>query len=230
MAEVLVWAFDLDAIDAAAVAATLPLAEQQRAARFRFDIHRNRWLAARGALRRVLAQVTGSEPEFEYGEHGKPFLRSGPFFNLSHSENRAVIGVTSAAEVGVDVERINAERGRPQIAERFFAAREIAELAELSGTAYTDAFFQIWARKEAVLKAVGTGIGGGLASFAVPLHAMPAAVHIPEPDCWIGNLAHAFPYLQAEGFSSAVALMGRKPLVRVECGTVRRIPVRRTLK
>ena len=234
MSEVLVWTFDLDAIDADAVGAALPAAERERAARFRFDIHRERWLAARGALRHVLGSVLEVAPEvieFEYGEHGKPSLKGGgPFFNLSHSANRAVIGVSREAELGVDVERINPDRSRPEIAERFFAPLEIRELASLSGDAYAHAFFQIWARKEAVLKAVGTGIGGGLSSFAVPLGPMPVPIHIPSPDCWIGNLAHAFAYLQQEGFASAVALMGRKPIMRPVCDTVLRIPVRRTFK
>ena len=234
MAEVLVWTFDLDAIDAGEVTATLPVAEQERAARFRFEIHRERWIAARGALRRVLGSVMDAAPEsieFEYGEHGKPFVQSGgPHFNLSHAENRAVIAVTWAGPVGVDVERINPERARPEIAERFFAPQEIAELAGLSGDEYSNAFFQLWSRKEAVLKAVGTGIGGGLSSFAVPSDAMPELVHIPAPDCWIGNLAHAFPYLPTEGFSCAVALLAHKPLIRPICDTVLRIPVRRTFK
>ena len=233
--EVLVWTFDLDAIDPVAVTQVLSIDERDRAARFRFDIHRERYIAGRAALRYALAAVTGATPaelEFAYGPHGKPELRAGnsAYFNLSHSENRAILGVTRAAPVGVDIERVNHERGGPEIARRFFAPEEIAELERMSGAAYTAGFFECWARKEAVLKAVGTGIAGGLSSFAVPTGPMPELFHVPTPDCWIGNLSSAFPYIQTEGFASAIALLGVPPLVGPVCGTVLRIPVRRTFK
>ena len=232
--EVLVWTFDLDAIDLTAVAPVLSSDERDRAARFRFEIHRDRYIAARGALRTVLGELAGAPPEsieFVYGEHGKPTLKSGDFqFNVSHSDHRAVIGVTRAAPVGVDVERINPDRANPDIARRFFAEQEIANLERLHAEEYTNAFFQCWARKEAVLKAVGTGISGGLSSFAVPIGEMPHCVHLTSPDSWIGNLAEAFPYLAAEGFSSALCLLQHRPLIRPVCDTVPRIPVRRTFK
>ena len=230
--EVLLWNFNLDAIDAAAVAPMLSPDERDRAGRFRFDQHAQRFIAARAALRYALAGLTSSAPEaivFTYGEHGKP--ASGDLhFNLSHAEHRALVAVTRIAPVGVDVEAIKPERASLDVARRFFAAVEIAELERLAGAAYADAFFQLWARKEAVLKAVGTGIGGGLASFAVPLDAMPQAVHIETPDCWVGNIAHVFPYLVVEGFSSAVALLAHKPVIRPMSDTILRIPVRRTFK
>ena len=226
--EVLVWTFDLDAIDIHAVSAVLSAGEHERAARFHFEVHRNRYIAGRGALRCVLGELTGLAPEaldFTYGAHGKPELPSGaPYFNLSHSDQRAVIAASRAAPVGVDVERINPERSRPEIAERFFAPQEIADLATLVGDAYVHAFFQVWSRKEAVLKAVGPGIGGGLSSFAVPIGPMPEPVWVRSPDCWIGNLNGAFPYLLVEGFASAVALLAHEPLLRPVCDTVLRIP------
>ena len=232
--EVLVWTFHLDEINTEAVSTLLSPDERDRAARFRFDLHRGRYIAGRAGMRIVLGGLLNVPPEslvFVYGEHGKPALQSGELhFNLSNSDHRAVLGVTRAAPIGIDVERINPERGRPEIAERFFAPEEIAELTALKGDAYTYAFFQLWARKEAVLKAMGTGISGGLSSFAVPHGPLPQAVHIPSQNCWVGNLSRAFPYLEGERFSSAVALLAHEPLIRPVCDTVFRIPVRRTLK
>jgi 4'-phosphopantetheinyl transferase len=232
--EVLLWTFNLDAIDPVAVLPLLSADERDRAARFRFDIHRERFIAARGALRIVLGELTGVTPqalEFAYGDHGKPALRPDRIhFNLSHSDHWAIVGATRAAPVGVDVERINADRANPAIARRFFARQEIADLECLPPSEYTNAFFQCWARKEAVLKAVGTGISGGLSSFAVPVGDMPDPVSLTEPACAIGNLAQAFPYLHAEGFASAVCLLQHRPLIRPVCDTVLRIPVRRTFK
>ena len=232
--EVLLWTFNLDEIDSLAIASALSQDERDRAARFRFDIHRDRYTSARGALRTVLGALTATPPEkveFIYGDHGKPDLKSrGVHFNLSHSDHRAIIAVTRVAPVGVDVERMNPDRANPDIARRFFAAQEIADLNGLTASEYTNAFFQCWARKEAVLKAVGTGISGGLSSFAVPVGAMPDPIHLFSPDCWIGNLAGAFPYLESEGFSSAVCVLDHQPLIRPMCDTVLTIPVRRTFQ
>lgn len=233
--EVAIWAFNLDQIDTDAIVAVLAGDERDRAARFRFDKHRYRYIAARGALRSVLSSVTGhaaADLVFEYGEHGKPSLPGqGLEFNLSHSENWALVGATlAAAPIGVDIEKVNPDRSNPDIARRFFAEREIEELEGLAPDAYTKGFFNCWARKEAVLKAVGTGISGGLSSFAVPVDAMLEPVQIPEPECCIWNLANLFPYLEAEAFSMALTVLGNGRFVRPVCGTVLRIPVRRTLK
>ena len=228
------WTFDLDQIDTAVLLPVLSKDELDRAARFRFDVHRQRYIAARAALRYVLGWLTERSPAeliFKYGEHGKPRLAgNGLEFNLSHSENRALIGITDGDAIGVDIEKVNPERSNPEIAKRFFAEREIAALEQFDAGAYSKAFFNCWTRKEAVLKAVGTGIGGGLSSFAVPVDEMPEGARIEAPGCSIWNLASLFPYLEAEGFSAAVAVLGNGTLLRPVCGTVLRIPLRRTLK
>ena len=136
-----VWIIDAD-VEAPAEALTAE--ERERAARFRFDVDRRRWIAARVALRRVLARYT-DDLNFVAGEHGKPYLANGAVhFNLSHSGALAVIAV-AASEVGVDVEQI----------------RESFDFQELDAAARSRAeFFRGWTRKEAMLKARGVGLGG----------------------------------------------------------------------
>ena len=107
---------------------------------------------------------------FGYGDRGKPTLShcaSAPFFNLSHSGDFAALAVARCGDVGIDVEQI-----RPvgsEIAQRFFTDGEKAILARLSGSEWRQAFYRCWTRKEAVLKANGKGLSGGLASFDVGL-------------------------------------------------------------
>src|ERR1041384_4470701 len=96
-ARVHVWAarMDLKPAALAALSAMLSANERERAARFHFEQHRNRFIAGRGFLRIVLRRYLRSEPlavEFDYGPHGKPALagrlaETGLHFNLAHSED-----------------------------------------------------------------------------------------------------------------------------------------------
>ncbi len=139
--------------------------EGERAARFRFPEHRARFIAARGILRSILGVHLGCAPQdlrFAYGEHGKPNLAEPAGtrieFNLSHSASLAVYAVTAGRRVGVDVERIKPDGSWLRIAEQYFTAAEAAALAALPEEAMRDRFFEMWAAKEARLKALGVGL------------------------------------------------------------------------
>ena len=80
----------------AALGSWLDPGEGQRADRFRFQRHRDRFVAGRGQMREVLAGYLGVEPQavvFEYGPAGKPRVagEGALRFNLSHSEDEAVL-------------------------------------------------------------------------------------------------------------------------------------------
>jgi 4'-phosphopantetheinyl transferase len=158
---------DLDPARRAALAATLSSDEWERASRFRFETHRHRFVSGRGILRGVLAYYVGVEPEnlrFLQGAHGKPelapeFALSRIHFNLSHSEDLALIAVTRNARVGVDVERTRPLEDAGELVARFFSARENAAFQSLPPEIKPTAFYNLWTRKEAWLKATGEGIG-----------------------------------------------------------------------
>ena len=142
--------------------------ERDRAARFRFDRERRRFIAARATLRELLGRYVDMPPgqvRFAYNAFGKPALTpqfGGLKFNLSHSADLALIGVTCDAEVGVDVEYI-----RPSdyndIARSFFAPSEIEQLSAVPRHLQDRAFFSSWTRREAYAKARGEGLVDGAA-------------------------------------------------------------------
>ena len=137
--------------------------ESERASRIVVGEKRDQKAASRASLRRILARYLDVDPKslrFDYGEQGKPGLSEhlNPTFNLSHSETVGLIGVTRDVRIGVDVEQ--AREGRPfsDLAGRFFSAVESAALDELSESDRQTAFYRVWTRKEAYLKAHGTGL------------------------------------------------------------------------
>jgi 4'-phosphopantetheinyl transferase len=195
--------------------------ELARAGRFRFDRHRRRFIAARAALRAVLAGYLGQHPrkiQFLYGEHGKPHLDDPPplEFNLAHSGELALIAVTGTHAVGVDVELERDNVADEGIAERFFSASEVAALHSLPTEQRQAAFFRCWTRKEAFLKATGKGLSFGLDQFSVSLlPAEPAALlSVPtgteNPARW--SFFHLDP---GTGYQAALAVRGVTDSVRL---------------
>jgi 4'-phosphopantetheinyl transferase len=170
---------------------TLSPDEQERAARFHFDIDRRRHIVARGLLRRLLARVLRTTPDrlrFDYSATGKPRLAGDPAeanleFNVSHSGDLVLIAVTVGRAVGIDVERIRADMAVDRIAAQFFSARECAALAALPPHLQCDGFFACWTRKEAYIKARGDGLSLPLNQFDVSLlPGQPARLLETRPD------------------------------------------------
>lgn len=160
--QVVVWTADLDLPDKAVVelAPLLDEAERQRASRFAFDHLVRRFVVAHAMVRSVL----GAGAFIELGEQGKPFVAGGPHFNLSHSADRAVLAVCADAEVGVDIEAVRPVERLEALAERIMSP---AELAEFNAAPDRPAFFfEVWTRKESVVKARGDGIISNLRALS----------------------------------------------------------------
>jgi len=143
--------------------------ERARADRFRSAGDRDGFVAARGALRRILALYTGERPEdlrFSYAAWGKPRLepqtRAGTArleLSVSHSGALAFYAVSEGRPLGIDVERIvpvteNDER----LSRSWLSEEELAEMSSLDASARTRRFYSLWTRKEAYLKARGEGL------------------------------------------------------------------------
>jgi len=149
------------------LAETLSSDERQRAARFHFGKDKNRYVAGRGMLREILGRLLGVEPAapvFSYGVRGKPRLampataENSLHFNVAHSDSLVVYAVSRRHEVGIDVERIRPVREMEDIAAHIFSKPERAQWRLLADDKKTEAFFYCWVRKEAWLKARGSGI------------------------------------------------------------------------
>ena len=185
--------------------------ERMRADRFRYERHRRRFIVAHARLRNVLGLVSDRRPtslEFRHGKHGKPFLDGGPSFNLSHSGDRFLIGVSTSGRVGVDLEVERPVREMEALARKKFAPEEVRLFLATTPAERVGVFFRIWTLKEAYLKGVGTGLSTRLDSFAVDPGAPDAssAIHrIDDPheevEGWIVRTVPA-----SRGARAAIAL------------------------
>ena len=165
-----VWRFELDVQDEDWTILTPDEARTVR--RIVVEDKRDRKASARAHLRRILARYVGTRPQdvrFAYGEHGKPMLAENdePRFNLSDSELKGLAGVSWGARIGVDIEFAREGRSFTNIADRFFAQAESAALRALPSEDRRAAFYRAWTRKEAYLKAWGTGLSFGSARFTL---------------------------------------------------------------
>jgi 4'-phosphopantetheinyl transferase len=214
-----VWVVALDGPGPAAAAEVLSADEIARAERFVFDRDRRRFAACRRALRHVLSGYTGIAPEalvFAYGRNGKPSLDGsddGLAFNVSHAEERAVIAVSGAGDLGVDIECTTRTVDFEGLADRFFSPVESSELRALPASGRRQAFYNCWTRKEAYIKATGDGLACPLQSFAVTLQAAA-----PPAFRWIEGDAAAQWRLFA--FSPGPAYVGAAA-IRAQVDTIR---------
>jgi 4'-phosphopantetheinyl transferase len=140
---------------------------------------RRAFVAARAVLRALLAEY-GIDPALpiQDGRFGKPYVADARQlrFSISHTGPTACVATSFAGEVGVDIERCDepADRG---VIRRFFAAREAAALTRMPDGRRARAFAEAWTRREAVLKALGLGLGVDAEAFSVTVPpAAPAIV------------------------------------------------------
>jgi len=155
----------------------LSRSELERAGRFRFENDRDAYIVRRGILRKLLGGYLGASPdhlEFSSNVWGKPYL-ARPWdlidlrFSLSHSKGLALYAFARGREIGVDIECVRPFPDWISVAQRVLSPDERVELNALPPEARLPAFFNGWTRKEAVLKALGEGIGAGMERVEVSL-------------------------------------------------------------
>lgn len=151
--------------------------EHARMARLVFDGDRTRFLLTRALVRTTLSRYASVAPadwQFITNVHGRPELLDRPSgvsdlrFNLSHTDGLIACAVTIGREVGVDVEHVG-RRLTHDVAGRFFAPREVADLQALPDDRQARVFFDYWTLKEAYIKARGMGLALPLGDFAFGL-------------------------------------------------------------
>lgn len=211
--EISIWCLDLTRIAPEPMRALLSDAERARAERFKIHGDVDRFVTGRGALRHILAGLTGTGARslvFEEGSGRKPALIGHPYlqFNLSHSGDFVLIAV-GREPLGVDIEAIR-EIDWSALATMNFHPDERAILASRSGAAALDAFFQIWAHKEAYLKATGIGLTDHLTSIAVPLAGgLISDPKAPSPGNW-----YATPLVAPPGYKASIVAHDAHPTIQ----------------
>jgi 4'-phosphopantetheinyl transferase len=208
-----VWLADIADFDIRAA----PAAEARRAQRFLQQDDRRRFLAGRAVTRHVLSGYLGCRPAdvmVALSDAGKPYAcrRGGADlrFNISHSGSAVVLAVSVGIEVGVDV-----ETGPPSdpaaLAQIVLSAQERRAFEELPEALQPAAFLRCWTRKEALLKAAGTGFLSDPRQLTVGWEAGPGD-HVAMPDstvrfavrdiavagCASGSVALAAPAMTVE--------------------------------
>ncbi|MEY3739441.1 MAG: hypothetical protein RLZZ192_116 [Pseudomonadota bacterium] len=193
---VLVWHIEPDSItDPARCAEFLSwLSHTERAVhqRFRFDTHRHTYLISHALLRGALSRLIPKHPsewQFDVNEFGKPHITNGGLtqdiqFNLSHTQGMAVVALAVNREVGIDVEHLGRKETNIDIAERFFAPEEVAELMALPQAQQSTRFLEYWTLKESYIKAIGMGLSCPLESFAFKPkahQAAPSLIRVDDP-------------------------------------------------
>ncbi|HVA15057.1 MAG TPA: 4'-phosphopantetheinyl transferase superfamily protein [Stellaceae bacterium] len=181
--------------------------EIARAARFRFERDRNRYIVRHGILRLLLADRLACAPaalRFAANAYGKPSLvGGGAEFNLSHSHGIALIAFSRDVALGCDIELQDARFLAENIPERLLSPAELHELRARAPADQVVAFFDGWTRKEAYIKARGLGLSLPLDSFDVSL--APGARPELHRGCAGWSARSVTP---AQGFSAAIVAEG----------------------
>lgn len=179
-----------DGNETAADEAWLSEVERARAARAA-PSRRREFVAGRRLLRGVCGAHLRCAPAavpLTLLPTGKPALAAagdhGIDLSLAHAGDVVLLAVSRAGAVGVDVEQLGRTGDHAALAARRFAPEEQAALEALPAAERPTAFTRCWTRKEAIVKAIGTGIAGGLATFAVPVHAAPAVAVVRAAEAW----------------------------------------------
>ncbi len=218
--EVHVWAWDYEysTDELSRHIAILSPDEHSRMQRFRFERDRVQYAVCHSILRILLGRYLGlstSSISFVKNEFDKPRLApnlvaSELAFNLSHTTRVGVLAIASGLSVGVDIEEVRPVQ--PGTVEQYFSAHEQASLARLKDSEWLEGFYNCWTRKEAILKAEGTGLNVRLDAFDVSLRPeVKAEVLCVRPDAGFTSSWHLVELRPASGFVGALATDASTP-------------------
>lgn len=151
---------------------TLSPDELDRANQFKFQKDRECFIIRHYQLRFILSKYCNCQSHelmFRYNSYRKPFISTPQFktikFSMSYSGDLMMAGICRENDIGIDIEMVREMHESESIAVENFSLQELKYL--IGTTDITDAFFKIWTRKEAFVKAMGKGLYYPLKSFCV---------------------------------------------------------------
>ena len=197
--------------------------ELERADRFRFEQHRRRFITGRAVVRILLGRYINRPSEsleFSYNPQGKPALKDAGSleFNFTNSRDLALLCVARQTQLGIDLEHLGRQADYAGIVNRFFAEREIEGLFSLPESRRHAAFLTGWTRKEAYIKALGTGLSLPLDKFAVTIDPEVAPELLSADDMPDEQGRWMFRHLEPEpGYVASLVVEGGEWEIRNYC-------------
>jgi 4'-phosphopantetheinyl transferase len=173
--------------------------ERQIALRFYFPKDRRRYLVTRALARTVLSKYAEVAPKdwvFRANAHGRPEIVNecaavhNLSFNITHTPSLIILAVARGCQLGVDVENVRSRQASIAIADRYFAASEVAALHALPADQQQQRFYEHWTLKESYIKARGEGLAIALDAFSFHFQAVGSvemamhAIHDDSPQRW----------------------------------------------
>ena len=135
--------------------------EQTRAANIRHPLARAQFLRGRIVLRSAIAHClkrAAAEIAIHLTADGKPVVEdAGVHVNMSHTAGFALFGI-GPRPLGVDVETADPKRDCDGLMRRYFLPAEQDQYFRLLPAQRPQAFLRGWTCKEALLKAIGSGV------------------------------------------------------------------------
>jgi phosphopantetheinyl transferase len=163
--------------------------EKRRMASFKGVELQQKYGLSRFLLRSFLAKKFDCRPheiDIAIGNEGRPYIRNRPNwdFNLSHSNNTFLLGVSDSCKIGVDVELSSDRLSYEKIARRYFHPVEVAQLEDQHHVDRVDLFLQLWTLKEAFKKASEINLSDALKSYAFTVDAGTPRLAHPHDRPW----------------------------------------------
>ncbi len=168
MALIQIWSCDIDRLDSSFFEKELrilPRSIQNEISRYQRPADQQLRIAARYMLRSSLKQnnLLFNLNDWQTDAHKKPFIPGHFNFNISHSHRLSIIAVaTSPIPIGIDIEKKKSIN--TQALSTFLHPEEEEWISNSSSR--LQSFYTIWVKKEAALKAIGTGLLPGLKEFS----------------------------------------------------------------
>ena len=151
--------------------ALLSTEEIQRSERLVFQNRSEDYIISRGIIRKIIAQYMGQTPDLvslEVNTTGKPYLAGSRYhFNLSHSNDLFICGITQDTPIGIDLQHIYPIPNIDTLIRKYFSPEEQQIVNSVINSQNQDLFFSIWTAKEAYLKGTGEGFRRPANSFTI---------------------------------------------------------------